>query len=424
MHGLWDPKMRPPPRYVTSGNLISEGVDASSGDRLIRHRITGEGLQVSTEGVRLLGEFRRPMGIQEAIRHFDLRDPAEARAFRRYLMLFRRVLFLVPTGRESTESGRRLRKLLQADPFAISLPTFGRVPASKVADIGQGDFVIAGVGIDFGTTGRPGTRYGPARLREVASRFLSWESDPFSNRGRGVYLAEAGGVILKGARIVDVGDLVVEAAGKPDFVLARCHDAAMRIFARGAIPVFLGGDHSISAPLIRACTQRYGNLNVVHLDAHTDMNDWSPGTSHHHGSVMARVLAENPGIEIFQYGVRGLCGEHAPSARVHTVHQRDVPRSLSATGHTASPKGKPCYLSLDVDVLDPVYAPGTGTPVPFGMTPTLLLRLLERISTANRVVGMDFVELNPEADRDDVTASLLVHLLLCVLGWVHAHSGA
>ena len=184
------------------------------------------------------------------------------------------------------------------------------------------------------------------------------------------------------------------------------------------MPIFLGGDHSISAPIIQACKEVYEDLVVIHFDAHTDLAPWNYLENHHHGNVMSRVLQENPGIEIYQFGIRGFAGASLNKSQCHQVGQREINAYQLHRVSQLVPKGQICYISLDVDVLDPSFAPGTGTPVPMGMSPPVLLSLLESIAVRNNIVGIDIVELCPALDRNDMTSNLVLHILMCFLGKV------
>ncbi|MBI4128334.1 MAG: arginase family protein [Parcubacteria group bacterium] len=217
----------------------------------------------------------------------------------------------------------------------------------------------------------------------------------------------------------EVGNVVNHLSEDPREFYERCHRAALTIHNRKAFPVFIGGDHSISAPLIRACKETHKHLTLIHFDAHTDLGEWDSSATHHHGNVMSRVLHENPELKIHQIGIRGFAGAPSLNSRCHVVCQREIDVDLNGVLSKSIPRDRTCYISLDVDVLDPSFAPGTGTPVPMGMTPSTLFRLLEAIARQNRIVGIDIVELCPGLDRNDMTTSLIFHLLMCLLGWAH-----
>lgn len=149
------------------------------------------------------------------------------------------------------------------------------------------------------------------------------------------------------------------------------------------------------------------------------MTKWDPSTNHHHGNVMSRVLYENPRLEIYQFGIRGFGHAYSFHDRCHVIRQREIDDNLNDIIKTKIPRGRTCYISIDVDVIDPSFAPGTGTPVPMGMTPGTLLRLLEAVTHQNRIVGIDVVELCPSLDRDDMTTSLVFHMLMHLLALTH-----
>jgi len=312
-----------------------------------------------------------------------------------------------------------VRTINNSDFFVRPKTLFAHSPNMSVTEVESGTIVIAGIGCDHATTGQPGARHGPDRLREISTRFIAYDRDIFTLNNRGWYNAEIGKVILKGVPFVDIGNVAHHLPEDPHEFYDRCYKAALAIYTKKAFPVFIGGDHSISAPLIRACGEVHDKLTLIHFDAHTDLGEWDSSMTHHHGNVMSRVLHENPDLEIHQFGIRGFAGIPSSSSRCHVSRQREIDIDLNKVLSTRIPRGRKCYISIDVDVLDPSIAPGTGTPVPMGMMPSTLLCLLEAVARQNQVVGIDIVELSPCLDRNDITTSLVFHVLMCILEWAH-----
>ncbi len=199
--------------------------------------------------------------------------------------------------------------------------------------------------------------------------------------------------------LVDFGDLDIVAGEDPASILARLGDAWRDLDTRCDLPLLLGGDHSITfAPIERL--QRREPLAVLWLDAHTDFNPWAGTGAHNHKQVLRRVC-RMPGVDYaLHVGHRGFTIED----------ERDLgapleilgPRALRELGveraYRQLPPELPCYVSVDIDVLDPAWAPGTGTPVPGGLTPDAVAAILSTTIVERRVVGLDLVEVHPGRD--------------------------
>lgn len=403
---------------VLSKHLSLESVDADAGVRVIVNTLTGQRLHMTDESMKILDAFQTPRTVVSATRYLGV-SSRESRELRDALLPLTEASFLVSASDVVVDEQHALRSIINSDCFVLPTITFAHCPATRVTEIEEKTIVIAGIGSDQATTGHPGTRYGPERLREVSTRFITYERDIFTLANRGWYSADFGRTILEGIPFADVGNVVNYLSEDPHGFYERCYQAALSLHHRKTFPVFIGGDHSISAPLIRACREVYEDLILIHFDAHTDLAEWDPSTGHHHGNVMTRVLHENPGLEIHQFGIRGFVGVPSHSEQCHVVRQREIEADLADVISQRIPKGRTCYISFDVDVLDPSVASGTGTPVPMGIMPDTALLLLEAISRNNRVIGVDIVELCPSLDRNDMTTSLVFHLLMCLLGWAH-----
>ena len=266
---------------------------------------------------------------------------------------------------------------------------------------------LLGVPYDGGTTYRPGARLAPWDVRRVSALVQGHHPrlgiDPLAR-----------------LRAVDAGNVVF-----PPFDAASVRGAVQTsvstVLAAGAVPFLVGGDHSVTLPALRAVAARHGPVAVLHVDAHLDTSGpetW--GDAWHHGTPFRHALEDGlvAPTQLHQVGIRGPLG--APSdlelgaahgARVRTAEEvaelgvpaviRDV---LSDVGDL------PLYLSFDVDAVDPAFAPGTGTPVPGGLTSREALQLVRGLAGA-RLVGMDVVEVSPPFDHADATSHLAAHLL-------------
>lgn len=400
---------------LLSKNLNIESVGNESGERVICNAATGQRLKLSAETMKILQVFREARGEDAAARQLGINRNGRS-MFRGIIHGLIRASILIDAAFPDSEQSA-LRRTLAADPFVKPAISFANCPFVCVPEI-RGGLVFCGVPIDFATTGQPGTRFGPERLRSTSIRHIQYERDIFSLENRGWHEDHCGRTILGGVPVADIGDIAVLPSEAPQRTYTRCLRAARKLFRTGAIPIFLGGDHSISAPLVRACCETHSDTTVIHFDAHTDRTEWNPAAAHHHGNVMTRILAENTSVQLWQYGIRGFSGTPCPHERCRTVTQRSVDQNLPSILKTKIPRGQRCYLSIDIDVVDPAFAPGTGTPVPLGMTPTVLLDLLGAIIEHNTIVGIDLVELCPVLDRNDTTANLLFHTLMATLGMI------
>ncbi|MCK9248693.1 MAG: agmatinase family protein [Solirubrobacteraceae bacterium] len=296
-----------------------------------------------------------------------------------------------------------------AKPDYAGLPSFAGQPYTEdPADLVGVDVAIVGAPTDDLVSDRPGARFGPRAIRAAG-------------RPGGPHL-EVGVDALSALRVVDFGDAPVVPADV-DATHAAIEATVGQVLAAGAIPVILGGDHGIAEPDIRACAAKHGPVGLVHLDAHADTAESLLGVARSHGTPMRRLVeAGHVDPERYvQIGLRGyspdaeqLAWQHdrgITSIFMHDVRDRgiaavvDEALAVVGAGRTVRRGAAPVFLSVDVDVLDPAYAPGTGTPEPGGMTSADLLWACRRIAAGVDLVGMEVVEVLPEAiGARDVTA--------------------
>jgi agmatinase len=279
-------------------------------------------------------------------------------------------------------------------------------PASNGVEPGTGA-VLLGAPYDGGTTYRPGARLAPFEVRRVSALVQGYH--PLH------HLA-----VFEHLGAVDGGNVVF-----PPFdaaaVRERVEGAVAAVAAAGAVPFLVGGDHSVALPALRAVARRHGPLAVVHVDAHLDTSGpetW--GEAFHHGTPLRHALEEGLVArgQLHQLGMRGPLGDARdaePGARhgasVHTLEDL-VERGVEAVGRDVrrAVGDRPVYLSFDVDAVDPAFAPGTGTPVPGGLSSREALRLVRALAGVN-LVGMDVVEVCPPHDHADLTSHLAAHVL-------------
>ena len=267
--------------------------------------------------------------------------------------------------------------------------------------------MILGIPHDGGTTYQPGARFAPYHVRRTSALVQGYHPshrlDAFAR-----------------LRAVDGGNVVF-----PPFDRAAMREAVgahiRRIAHAGAAPFVVGGDHSVTAPVLAALAAARGPLAVLHVDAHLDTSGaetW--GDDHHHGTPIRHALANGwiaPGA-LASIGIRGPQGgagdgdlvrrHDAMIASPDDVAARGLPRLIAELRERFA--GRPLYITIDVDGLDPAFAPGTGTPVPGGLTSREVLGLLRGLAGMT-LVGMDVVEIAPALDHADLTCHLGAHLL-------------
>lgn len=315
--------------------------------------------------------------------------------------------------------------------------TFVGAPRLGAAALAAGEptFAFLGVPWDRDVSGRAGARFGPMAVR-AASQAWAFALDPITRRPLGWFDASRQHEILGGVGFVDAGDVVIQPGDAVDVVRGRIATAVRDLLLSDTIPLVVGGDHSITRPILTGVVdamKAFGHdepLCIVHFDAHTDLGD-APVDAHgrlglHHGNVMTVVLEECARVErIVQIGLRGLIPRHhrSPHARVAAVgiEQADDVEALLEL----IPEGAACWFSVDIDVVDPAFAPATGTPVPGGMLPRDLWRLVEGVAAARLCLGMDLVEVAEPTGPADGTAGIAATCLLRFsTGIVKAHRAA
>ena len=280
--------------------------------------------------------------------------------------------------------------------------------------------VVAGMPYDIGVTGRPGARFGPQALRG-ASRTVFRQRVPGDTSG--MYDPVRGRRVLRGVGLADVGDVsaadVHDRNGDTMDLLEQIVGATA---SAGKFPVVLGGDHSVSLPAIRGVLGAHPRLGIIHFDAHPDYrrardDDWR--ASCHHGNFMGWLLGDPRVERLVQFGVRQLLAEeiepndkvvHWPGVSATTVGLESVLADL--------PADLPYYVTIDVDCLDPLVMPSTGTPLPGGFTHLQLVELLDGLCGAREIVGADIVEYMPDGNQytGHVVADLLLRVLDSALG--------
>ncbi|UCE80253.1 MAG: agmatinase [Methanobacteriota archaeon] len=258
-------------------------------------------------------------------------------------------------------------------------------------------FVLFGVPFDRTTTFRSGARFAPTAIREAS---INFEPDMLEHD-----------VDLREVPFHDMGDLHEE--GTADAMTLSIEEEAKRLVSAGKFPIAIGGEHSISPPVVKA----FGSgISVVIIDAHLDYNDEYQGLKNSHACAHKRIEDTVGRGNVFAFGVRSMSRDEHPEDAVYadsyTVYERGCEEVFDEM--LSRLKREPVYLSLDIDGIDPAYAPGTGTPEPFGLTAFDVRHIINALS--DRLVGFDVVEVCPPCDNGNtsVLAARLVREVVAV----------
>jgi agmatinase len=283
------------------------------------------------------------------------------------------------------------------------------------------DIMIIGAPFDGGTSHRPGARFGPQAIRFT---------DYLAHDGSRPHLALGVDPLVE-LSVADAGDVKMP-SGDTELSLRRLEDAVYRACRGGAIPVILGGDHTIALPDATGVARHvgWGRLSVIHFDAHADTGNTQSGALLGHGTPMRRLIESGAvrGDRFLQVGLRGYWPEpetldwmalqRMRSFEMTEVVSRGLDDCLSEAFAIATDECDAVFLSVDIDVVDPGMAPGTGTPEPGGLTGRQLLDAVRRIAMEMPLAGIDVVEVAPPFDHAEVTAFLANRVVLEALSGI------
>ncbi|MES2432582.1 MAG: agmatinase [Pseudomonadota bacterium] len=299
-------------------------------------------------------------------------------------------------------------------PF-VGIATFGKRPYVEDWSKIDADVAVMGAPFDFGTQFRAGARFGPRSVREASTLFSFGHAGAYDHEDDCTYLPAA-------VRIVDIGDADIIHTDT-----TRSHDnirtGVEAMLAAGALPVVIGGDHSVNIPCIQAF-EGHGDIHIFQIDAHLDFVDERHGVKVGHGSPMRRA-AEKPYVTgLTQVGIRNVSSTSREGYEAARAMGTDIlsVRQARALGPEAVvariPKGARVYVTLDIDGFCPSIAPGTGTPSHGGFLYYEVLEMLQAVAKNHEVVGMDLVEVAPDYDPTQSTSILAAQILLNFLGFI------
>ncbi|WP_433431703.1 agmatinase [Nonomuraea sp. CA-141351] len=284
-----------------------------------------------------------------------------------------------------------------------------RCDVNDPASYEDADVVIVGAPFDGGTSNRPGARFGPMALRQAC--YLPHDGSRPSLALR----VDA----LRDLRVLDAGDVECY-SGDVEGSLAAIEEVVHRVAASGAIPLVLGGDHTVALPDARGTARAHaaGRTSMIHFDAHADTGNIEFGHLYGHGQPMRRLIESGAirGDRFLQIGLRGywpepetlswMAQQNMRSYEMTEIVARGLEECLAESFTIALDECDQVFLSVDIDVCDPGHAPGTGTPEPGGLTARELLDAVRRICYELPVAGMEVVEVAPPYDHADITAYL------------------
>ncbi|WP_238370665.1 agmatinase [Heliomarina baculiformis] len=294
--------------------------------------------------------------------------------------------------------------------------TFMRLP--QAGGLSGLDVALLGIPMDIGTSWRSGTRFGPKQIRAESAMIRP-------------YNMATGAAPFEHLQIADIGDLAINTFSLSDTIriITETYDSML---SNDLIPVAMGGDHTMTLPILRSIAKKHGPVALVHVDAHADVNDEMFGEKEAHGTVFRRAYEEGllQADKVYQIGLRGtgyaatdFTEAQGWGFQIFQAHEL-WGRSLDQLGAEIRRDigDRPVYITYDIDSLDPAYAPGTGTPEIGGLTTPQALQLIRALRGAS-IVGCDLVEVSPPYDTSGntaLTAANLIYEMLCILPGVAA----
>ncbi len=295
-------------------------------------------------------------------------------------------------------------------PRFEGVPTFMRLPMER--DAGKIDVAILGIPFDSGTSYRPGARFGPREIRVQSALIRPYNPvlnvDPFRKH-----------------KIADYGDVSVNPLSMED-TINRITNEIANILRQGCLPISVGGDHSISYPILKAIAEKYSAVGLLHFDSHSDTLDKYFGVKYSHGTPFRRAIEEGLLIpdKCYQVGIRGQVYSRSDfdftmEKGLKLITMKELSKmNVDDFKKTIKPlAGVNTYLSFDIDFVDPAFAPGTGTPQVGGANSFFTVELLQSLKGL-KIVGADLVEVSPPYDSGSITSLLAANLLyeiLCIL---------
>ncbi len=295
-------------------------------------------------------------------------------------------------------------------PRFSAIKTFFRLPMAEISE--NFDVALFGTPYDGGVSYRPGARFAPTLVRECSSL------------GRGFHMTKAVTLFDK-MKVADIGDCPVVPIDQAQ-TYTKIENFTADIIKSKKKFISVGGDHSTTLPILRALHKKYGKLNFIHFDAHLDTYPAAWGCEYHHGAFARHAVEEGlvNSKNMIQIGIRGplAAKDDLDFIKKHqikiidmdTIKQTQFKKLSEQISNLTKKMTGPTYISFDIDCLDPAYAPGTGTPVPGGMTTYEAQQILRAFKIKN-LVGADIVEVSPAYDQSQITGLAAVDVMFELL---------
>lgn len=292
----------------------------------------------------------------------------------------------------------------------LGISTFFGYPNTKNLD--RVDVAIVGVPFDHGTTNRPGARFGPRAIRTASKNY-----GIYLNKKVGAFDSELQSYIMGGVNVVDYGDVpILPTHTKTN--MRMIHATFKKIVENGVFPVAFGGDHTITYPIIKSIEKP---IDIIHFDTHLDFVDGTENLKFSHSNPLKRVSEMENVNNITQIGIRGFTDkkdnyDESINYGSKIITASDVIKKGTSWAMDQIPKSDNLYVTIDIDVLDPSVAPGTGTPEPGGLNYIQLKELLTNLHRKGEIQGFDMVEVNPLFDLSELTSLTASRLAFDFLG--------
>ncbi|MFP3203456.1 MAG: agmatinase [Sulfolobus sp.] len=284
-------------------------------------------------------------------------------------------------------------------PRFTQISTFARLPICSQDENIKAVFI--GVPFDDATTYRPGARFGPMGIRQ-GSRLLR----PY-NQFLDTYPFDK-------LNACDIGDVNI-IPGYIEDTMKVIETNIFNIISKNIVPFIAGGDHSITLPILRALYKKYGKVNIIHLDSHYDFWDSYWGKKYTHGTWLRRALEEGLLKNVIQAGIRAstfskedLADKERLGVKSYTI--RDLKYNMQNVIKDINSLEGPTYISIDIDVVDPAFAPGTGTPEVGGLTSFEIIEMIRQLRIG-QIIGFDVVEVSPPYDVSEITSMLAANII-------------
>ncbi len=397
-------------KYKLSKHLSLKGTNPV----ILLNKITGLEFEVSEELISFLQLFKKPRMLE--LNSYESKRWGSENELRRLIdFLLKEKILIFKDYDEIQDSYSVIENM---NPLIKKSPTFFNSPyimlPENMQNINTGDIIICGIPFDLASTGIPGSRFAPHSIRLEFSENFDYSENLFTRKFDGWNSVE-NKKLLVNSRIRDCGDIFSIVGEDFEKLFKRINIVSKMLFKKKVIPVFIGGDHSISHPILAGLKHIFKKqVGLIHIDAHHDLGDTIKNIPHSHGNVFRKCHDDGLLKEHLQFGVRGY--SDLPNVKNRVTYFTSDEIKLNRYEARLNPhENLPYHLSLDIDVIDPTIVPGTGTPVIGGISVEELKKLLDIIIRKYNVVSFDFVELNPLIDTSKITTKIGCDIIVSVL---------